>query len=641
VDTKEIAEFTEALNTLNKFHQFEYDISQITCSDSEMSRKEILSQFSTSEKRQLLFSVRILDEGIDIPSCDSIFITYPSKSKIRTIQRLNRCTRIDKANPFKIGNIFLWCDEYEEILGTLCELKEYDPFFKDKISVSNIDYYGNTDKKQLQKDDEEVLSDLVYKVGMKAYVPKEWRERFNDLRKFVIENKILPSSESSDPYVKSLGKWRKDQQWNYKYEIRNMKIGAVLRDTWSDFMAEFPELHLSGDEKWEKRLLELRKYVIANKKLPSSKSSDPYVKSLGEWRNTQQHNCNNEKYNMIVGAAIRDAWSDLVDEFPKLFLSGDEKWKYTLAEAEKYIIANNELPSLSNDDPDIKFLGRWLNTQQQNYKNEKQIMKNIPIRDIWISFIKKYEKHFISADEKWKYTLAEVEKYIIANYKLPTPYDDDPDIKSLGTWLDNQRRKSKNEKGIMKNVMIRDIWINFTKKYEKHFISADEKWKSTLAEVEKYIIANHILPSRSDNDPDIKFLGRWLSQQQQNYKNDKQIMKNVMIRDIWKKFTKKYKKLFMSADEKWKSTLAEVEEYIIANDELPSRSDNDPDIKFLGRWLNAQQRNYKNEKQIMKNIMIRDIWINFKNKHEKYFSSNDKKLKLESPSDTSELLSSQ
>jgi superfamily II DNA or RNA helicase len=131
-DTKEIAEFIEALNTLNKYHQFEYDVSQITCSNSEISRKEILSRFSTSHKRQLLFSVRILDEGIDIPSCDSIFITYPSKNKIRTIQRLNRCTRIDKANPFKIGNIFLWCDEYDEILGTLCELKEYDPFFGDK-----------------------------------------------------------------------------------------------------------------------------------------------------------------------------------------------------------------------------------------------------------------------------------------------------------------------------------------------------------------------------------------------------------------------------------------------------------------------------------------------------------------------------
>jgi hypothetical protein len=94
---------------------------------------------------------------------------------------LNRCTRIDKANPFKIGNVFLWCDDYNEILGTLCELKEYDPSFKDRISISNIDYYGNTDSKESLKHDKEVLSDFIYKVGTKAYAPKKWGERLLEM----------------------------------------------------------------------------------------------------------------------------------------------------------------------------------------------------------------------------------------------------------------------------------------------------------------------------------------------------------------------------------------------------------------------------------------------------------------------------
>jgi hypothetical protein len=116
------------------------------------------------------------------------------------------------------------------------------------------------------------------------------------------------------------------------------------------------------------------------------------------------------------------------------------------------------------------------------------------------------------------------------------------------------------------------------------------------------------------------------------------------IRDTFSDFMAKYEVYFLYDIPKWKSTLAEVENYIIANDKLPSRSSNDPLIKSLGEWLKQIQQNYKNEKKIMKNDMIRDIWINFKNKHEKYFPSNHKKSKLEpqhNESDESELLSSQ
>jgi hypothetical protein len=77
---------------------------------------------------------------------------------------------------------------------------------------------------------------------------------------------------------------------------------------------------------------------------------------------------------------------------------------------------------------------------------------------------------------------------------------------------------------------------------------------------------------------------------------------------------------------------------------LPNTRDADPDIKVLGKWLSTQQHHFKNEKCIMKNVMIRNIWINFKNKHEKYFPSNHKKSKLEPQHDEfdeSEILSSQ
>jgi len=91
VDTNEIKELIEAMRSIDKYDRFEYDISQITYADSNLLRKTILDNFTQSTKIQLIFSVLILNEGIDISSCDSIFIIYTTQNKLRTLQSLNRC----------------------------------------------------------------------------------------------------------------------------------------------------------------------------------------------------------------------------------------------------------------------------------------------------------------------------------------------------------------------------------------------------------------------------------------------------------------------------------------------------------------------------------------------------------------------
>ena len=62
---------------------------------------------------------------------------------------------------------------------------------------------------------------------------------------------------------------------------------------------------------------------------------------------------------------------------------------------------NNKRPSDSDKNSDIKQLGSWINTQQQNYKNKKQIMSNEEIYNKWTEFIndKKYISYFQSNEE--------------------------------------------------------------------------------------------------------------------------------------------------------------------------------------------------------------------------------------------------
>jgi superfamily II DNA or RNA helicase len=109
VDTNEITNLKEALKKLDDYFVLDLVCNEITSNTSHKSRTKILNDFASDTKsKQLLFSVRILDECVDIPSCDSIFITYPTTSKIRTIQRISRATRLNPSNKFKKANIFLW-----------------------------------------------------------------------------------------------------------------------------------------------------------------------------------------------------------------------------------------------------------------------------------------------------------------------------------------------------------------------------------------------------------------------------------------------------------------------------------------------------------------------------------------------------
>jgi len=221
------------MNSLNNFYYLDYEISQITSINTEKERNKILNNFTNNNNKiQLLFSVRILDECIDIPSCDSIYITYPSKSKIRTIQRLCRCIRIDKNNKFKIGNIYIWCNEYDDILETLSGIKEYDLFFKNKIMVNQTNFYGNSKSIEFNNDTKLIEN---YIIGIKEY---NWNYKLKLVEKYIIENNKTPSKVDKNKENKQLGMWLDHQKQNYKNN-KNIMKDENIRKQWETFIDKY------------------------------------------------------------------------------------------------------------------------------------------------------------------------------------------------------------------------------------------------------------------------------------------------------------------------------------------------------------------------------------------------------------------
>ena len=92
---------------MSKLLNVEIDSWIITCNTAKTNRAKYLYNFKKSNKLSIIINVHILDEGIDIPDCDSVFITQPNNNIINVVQRMCRANRITE-NKTKC-QIFLWC----------------------------------------------------------------------------------------------------------------------------------------------------------------------------------------------------------------------------------------------------------------------------------------------------------------------------------------------------------------------------------------------------------------------------------------------------------------------------------------------------------------------------------------------------
>ena len=554
-DNNEISLMKDAMNLLNEFFILDYEISQITATDSENKRKNILNNFEDSNKIQLLFSIRILDECIDIPKCDSIYITYPSKTKVRTIQRICRCIRNDKNNTFKIGNIYIWCNEYDKILDTLSGIKEYDIFFKDKIKINESNFFGK-EKDDSIKEDLKLIEKYILEI--KEFRILSWENKLEEVKKYIDENNKRPCAKNNNIKVRRCGEWVSNQLKYYNKNEHIMKNNKNIRKLWEDFInhEKYNKYFSSNESEWILKLEEIKKYIDENNRKPSSKDKNDKVKSYGLWLCRQNNNYKNNDRTIKVDN-IRKLWEDFIndDKYKKYFVSDEDIWKYNLNLVKKYIDKNNRKPTPYDEDLEIQRFGIWILSQRSNYKNNEQIMKNNKeINKLWSDFINdvKYKKYFLTDEEEWKLNLDKLKKYIEENKKKPSTTDKNKDIKSLSHWISRQHSNYKNNKSIMEDENIKKLWENFISddKYTnfKHILSNEEEWKLILKKVKKYIDDNNKKPSLKDENIEIRRYKEWINTQKKNYKKSMNIMKDENIKKLWNDFFNdiKYKKYFNS-----------------------------------------------------------------------------------------------
>ena len=119
---------------LEEYHGIDnYWFGKITSDVDGHQRRSLLKEFQYGNKGgfRILTSVRILDEAVDVPKCDSVFITSVGKrsSDIRFFQCVQRSGTPDPQNPHKRNHVFLLAEGWESCTQAFAYLRECDPYF--------------------------------------------------------------------------------------------------------------------------------------------------------------------------------------------------------------------------------------------------------------------------------------------------------------------------------------------------------------------------------------------------------------------------------------------------------------------------------------------------------------------------------
>jgi superfamily II DNA or RNA helicase len=450
----------------------------IISDSSREERKAIIKSFTDGEGYSFLCNVNILNECIDVPECDSIFIAYPSKSKIRNIQRMCRANRKDKKNLNKIARIYIWADEYkDELVDFISHLKEYDNKFTfDKVKRLNV--IGNKTAAMKSSDaveENKKLEDIV--VGVKDITIFD--EKYKYIDTFIEINNKRPNKRSSDPIEKNHGKWLCNifkkyysRSLNkYKYE----KIGTLL--------TKYNKILISQIDSYKQYLDKIIYIYEHENRLPSSKTE----LNLRRWYVYNMKRVLNNEF--IFNKELTEKITGFVLKTKHLY-NKDNIW------INKFNESYNLLKKLGKR-PSGKF-GNWITKQLGKYRNNKlNDYKKLKIEKM----INDYKHCFMDNEDIWNIIYDELETFIIKNNRRPKLSNKNE--KFYINWINTQNRKIKNNSGIMKKNIYKNKFILLKQKHGILLLNNSEKWYYRLNILDNLINSINTRPTISNCSKDV------------------------------------------------------------------------------------------------------------------------------------------
>jgi superfamily II DNA or RNA helicase len=355
---------------------------RITCDVSSSKRGDILREFQETSPGTfcILASVRILDEAIDMPKCDSVFILHPSDKEgswRRMVQRLSRAIRLDSDNPHKVARIMLWLPDAAEIPMCFRALRDFDPIFFKKIRMQSFGVYddGKDDSELTLEDDTTTAAQESYRV--KALTLTEIKEmKIQLLIDYFIEHSRWPPRDyiANNMRLGNYLSYMRAKPHRFSDEQKNKLLTLDPSALTIRRVVSQPAQELSDDDKIDL----LIEYYTANGKWPFQRYTMENGFQLGRfWNNFRNHpkRCTDEQRDRLL-AVDPNALKKLRDISP---MTTDQKIDLLI----EYYRLNGKWPSQRYKVNGFN-LGSFLNDHRQNPNRfsvaQKQKLLAIDIR---------------------------------------------------------------------------------------------------------------------------------------------------------------------------------------------------------------------------------------------------------------------
>lgn len=402
---------------------------------------------------------------------------------------------------------------------------------------SQIKVHTNPDVKVLWKisSDIDLVKDMCSCV-IDCEIVDNWFDRFEELKKFINENKRKPIKERREENEKKLGSWLNNQQRNYRNKKESMK-NEIKYNKWTEFTEEYNEYFVSKHEKWNIKFNDLIYFITLNKRMPSQGSNNVEEKNMAGWH-SQQQQFYKKKTGGMVDKSRYNLWSDFLEQYKEHFINDIEKWNEKFCEVVSFIDKHKKKPSVTSTNIYEKTLSRWLTCQQTNYNKKRYNMTNELIYNKWANFLEEHKEYFVNDEEKWELKFIELKEFINFNKRKPSEISKNTE-KTLSIWLTRQQSHYKKKTEGMKYENRYNIWTEFLKEYKEYFITNEEVWEKNLINLKYFIKKNNRRPNKRSTDEE-KQLGTWLTNQQKIYKVKSGVMKNEIIYNKWTEFIEEY-----------------------------------------------------------------------------------------------------
>lgn len=540
-------------------------IDSIDGTTSMAKRKRVIGGF-VKNKRGIMCSARVLNEGVNIPCVDSVCFVDNRKSTIDIIQCIGRALRLFKNK--QMAYVFV-----PTIIESLDE-----EFNKDK--------YGNVIRilKALKSTDEGVSEYFMTRGNVEK----------------VTGRKIF----RAEGFIKMYK--------SYEIELHNWE-NTIKERIW-EIVDSFSNM-----------LQKISMWIDKNKKRPGTIAKNIEERTYGQFISHENQNYKNSKKG-LSNTNRRHKWEKFIEKYKIYFLTNTENWHGNFVDLSDWMGKNNKRPSQRSNNKIERFLGVWVCAQQRHYKTKKGLFKNATIWNTWHDFLKNNSEIMIDKDDIWYENLKTLKEYTMRHRKKPSHHSRNKEEKRIGTWLTDQQKHYKKKTGSMKEQEKYDIFGVFLNENKQILLSFNERWNLKFERVKMWMSKNKRKPSCNSNDNDEKEVGVWINTQLINLKKNLYAMKDSEKKLLWENFYNENKKILAMKNDEWSNKLFELSEWIKKEGRRPSKVTKNEVEKNLHYWLANQLIRYKKQVGVTKNSDKMTEWEKFLKENKHLFSDKTKTL---------------